>query len=164
METKEVITLLGIIVSLIVGSIGLIIGIRNSRKTIFINSVTKMRAEWIDKVRELISEFCALAYRYESSENKPEKQDRIQELRFLIRLKLNPKDEFDKKITELLNSISLGLKNHQYTDIDSEILQLIELSQNLLKLEWEGVKEESKRGNLSKKFKKRLYNKHLRNN
>ena len=160
---KEIITLFGVVVSLFVGSLGLIIGVRNSRKTIFINSVTAMRAKWIDTVRDSISEFCALAHQFESAEIKSDKLARIQELRFLIRLKLNPKDKFDLRIIELLDSISINLEYGFYTEINSDIYKLVGFSQDLLKLEWEGVKEESKRGNLSKKFKRKLYNKYLRN-
>jgi hypothetical protein len=39
---------------------------------------------------------------------------------------------------------------------------LINLTQDLLKLEWEGVKEETKKGSLSKRNKQKLYNRHLK--
>lgn len=157
------VTLFGIIVSFIVGSLGLIIGVRNSKKTIFINSVTAMRAKWIDTVRESISEFCGLACQLKYSADDPKKMERIQELRFLIRLKLNPKDKFDKNLVTILDEIVNRLDKQYYENIEVKIDELIVLSQDMLKLEWEGVKEESKRGNLSKKFKKKLYNKYLRN-
>ncbi|MGV3611702.1 MAG: hypothetical protein ACO1N0_12170 [Fluviicola sp.] len=163
MSDKEMVTLFGIIVSFIVGSLGLIIGVRNSKKTIFINSVTSMRAKWIDTVRESISEFCGLACQLKYSFDNNDKMERIQELRFLIRLKLNPKDKFDKKLVEKLDEIVGLLSNGDFTSIELKINDLVVLSQDMLKLEWEGVKEESKRGNLSKKFKRKLYNKYLRN-
>lgn len=165
MEAKELVALIGIVVSLVIGFSGLIITFRNSKKTHFINSVTSLRAKWIETVRVTISEFCGLSYQlhYTSSERMA-KMDRIQQLRFQIKLQLNPKDAFDSKIILKVDEIVNSLYDERAIQ-DTIILidGLIELSQDLLKLEWEGVKEESKNGNLSRKTKRRLYNKYLRN-
>lgn len=163
MEIKDIITLAGILVSLILGSLGIIIGIRNSKKTIFINSVTAMRAKWIDTVRDSLSEFCGLAHQiHYTKEQRMPRMDRIQQLRFLIKLRLNPKDDYDKKLMVVIDDIVKLLWDEKIAEASSKIDELVRLSQHLLKLEWEGVKEESKKGDLSKKNKRRLYNKHLR--
>lgn len=164
METKDLITLVGIIVSLVVGFTGLYISFQNSKKTIFINSVTASRAKWIDTLRNNIAEYCGLAFQIFQStiEEKLKKMDRLQQLRFLIKLQLNRSDSFDLLVIEKIDSISYHVYDDSRDVTESEINLLINLTQDLLKLEWEGVKEESKKGNLSKIEKRKLYNKYLR--
>jgi len=65
-STTQLITLLGVILSFIVGSLGLWIGIRNSLKTNYINSVTSSRLKYIQEIRCKISDFCGLVYSYNS--------------------------------------------------------------------------------------------------
>lgn len=88
--------------------------------------------------------------------------EKIDKLRFLINLQLNRFDPFDKQIISKIDII-VNLSNPRtIDDLTMEINNLIELTQDLLKLEWEGVKEETKRGNLSKKRKQELYKKYLK--
>ena len=166
MEPKEIITLSGIAVSLIIGIWGLLVSIRNSKKTIFINSITTSRNKWIQTVRDSIAEYCGLAFQIFQStpEDKLKKVDKLQQLRFLIKLQLNRNDAFDKQIIEKLDLIAVTIYETTRQNTENEVNNLIILTQDLLKLEWEGVKEESKKGNLSKRTKNRLYNKYLNSN
>ncbi len=54
------ITAVGIILSFIVGLAGLIISLLNTRKTLYINTVTASRIKWIGELRALISEFVSI--------------------------------------------------------------------------------------------------------
>lgn len=121
-----------------------------------------MRVKWIDTVIDSLSEFCALAYRVKDLTDGTKKLVRNHELRFLIKLKLNPNDKFDRKLVKILDGITKELENRNFTNLVTQINELIGLSQDMLKLEWEGVKEEFKRGNLTKEFKRKIYKKYLR--
>jgi hypothetical protein len=164
-ELNDVLTSASILLTFFIALMSLIISWRNSRKTTFINSVTASRIKWIDTIRNNISEFCGQVHHLSltplrDDEKKPiiEKIDR---LRFLIKLQLNRSDNFDKKIIDKINLILNLTYLHKNNELTKEINELVELTQDLLKLEWEGVKEESKKGDLTKKRKKELYEKYL---
>jgi hypothetical protein len=88
--------------------------------------------------------------------------DRLQQLRFLIKLQLNRSDSFDRLVIEKIDSISGHVYDVSRAVTENEIDILINSTQDLLKLEWEGVKEESKKGNLSKSEKRKLYGEFLK--
>lgn len=165
----QLITLLGVIASLIVGIWGLVISFRTSRKTNYINSVTSSRIRYIQDIRNRISEFCGLVYSYNATGSTshslaatPEKlfelQREFDKLKYLIKLHLNPEDTFwDDSILKLINEI-IKLTDKDPTE---KIDDLIVITQYLLKLEWEGAKMESQKGILSKEVKDNLYKKHV---
>src|SRR5688500_18642331 len=104
-NTTQVITLLGVVLSFIVGAAGLWVGLKNSRKTNYINSVTFSRIKYIQDIRNRISEFCGLAYSYNATyytshslAATPEKlfelQREFDKLKYLIKLQLNPEDTY----------------------------------------------------------------------
>jgi hypothetical protein len=175
MTTTETVTLLGIGLTFFVGLFNLIVTFRNVRKTAFINSVTASRIKYIQELRESISKFCGVVYRaYNYSHNKEslnlsaektlEFEIEADKLKYLIRLYLNPEDEYwDEKIIWLINDISKikisGLKD--IGDFKQKIEDLMILTQYLLKLEWEGAKIESKKGIISDVEKQALYDKYV---
>ncbi len=128
---------------------------RLSKKTTFINTVTNERIKWMEKLRNNISEFCGLTYNWcmatpEEQENSQENLEKIDKLRHLIRLQLNPIDKQDQKIEILIHEIPKLAVPGRATEkkLKEKINELIEQSQRLLKLEWERVKDESRRGDL----------------
>lgn len=169
-ETTQLITLLGVILSFVIGTLGLWVGLRNSRKTNYINSVTASRIRYIQDIRNRISEFCGLVYSYnavfytsDSLAATPEKmfelKKELNKLKYLIKLLLNPEDAYwDDKILNSIDDINNSIMDE---DPKEKIDKLIILTQFLLKLEWEGAKMESKRGILSKRKKSQLYQKHV---
>lgn len=165
-ETKDIVTLLGIGITFIVSSIGLYVSLRNAKKTLFINSITSSRIKWIDIVRKNISDFCGLTYHFSLTElDKAEKQkvtEQIDRLRFLIKLQLNRGDKFDRKIMAKIDLIPDLTAPDKVEQLTKEINELIELTQDLLKLEWEGAKLESMKGILTQEEKDELYEKYLR--
>ena len=165
LEPKDVITLVGVGITFIVSSIGLYVSLRNTKKTLFINSITTSRIKWIDILRNNISEFCGLTYHFALTElDKAEKQkviERIDKLRFLIKLQLNRNDEFDRKLMAKIDLIPDLTDSNKIENLTQEINELIYFTQDLLKLEWEGAKLESMKGILTQKEKDNLYEKYL---
>jgi len=164
MTNTEIVTLSGIGLTFFVGVFNLIITFRNVRKTAFINSVTASRIKYIQELRESISKFCGLAHSYANKIYKLEYKEvwelhkEADNLRFLIRLYLNPEDDYwDNKIISLIDQILLKSDK----DPTEPINELITITQYLLKLEWEGAKRESEIGIISEIDKRELYNKYV---
>jgi len=158
---KDTITLLGIIFTFIVGALGLIISLRNSSKTIFINSITTSRIKYIQDIRNDISEYCGLFFRYSIllqnsphlSSEKLEILKLIDKLKYKLMLYFNPEDKiWDSKIIELIED----LRNQIDENPEVKIKELIVITQYLLKWEWEGAKLESKKGLISERVKRDL--------
>jgi len=164
MTTLETVTLTGIGLTFIVGLWNLKVASQNVKKTAFINSITASRIKYIQELRAGISRFCALANSYSnrisklSYEQYFELHKEADTLKFLIRLYLNPEDEYwDNKIINLIDKIVL--KTDQYPT--EHISELITITQYLLKLEWEGAKRESEIGIISEVEKRAIYNKYV---
>lgn len=152
---KDYIYSFGILATFALGIWNIAKNYRLSKKTTFINTVTNERIKWMEKLRNNISEFCGLTYNWcmatpEEQENNKESLEKIDRLRHLIRLQLNPNDQHDKKIENLIHEIpKLAVPGRsKEEELKEKINELIEQSQCLLKLEWERVKEESRRGDL----------------
>jgi hypothetical protein len=167
METKDILTLIGIIFTFLVGATGLVIGLLNSRKTIFINSITSSRIKYIQDIRNSISEYCGLFYRYKIlldndpklSSEKLEILRSIDKLKYQIMLYLHPEDKiWDQKIIALIEDLRKKIDENP----EKQIKDLITITQYLLKLEWEGAKLESINGLVSEKVKKNLNKKYLK--
>ncbi len=168
-NTTQIITLLGVIFSFIVSAAGLWVGLKNSRKTNYINSVTASRIKYIQDIRNRMSEFCGLVYSYNATYSTshslaatPEKlfelQREFDKLKYLIKLHLNPEDTYwDDKILKLIDDI-IALTDK---DPKEKIDDLIVITQFLLKLEWDGAKLESQKGILSKEEKDNNYKRHV---
>jgi hypothetical protein len=167
METKDIVTLVGIIFTFLVGATGLVISLMNSRKTTFINAITSSRIKYIQDIRNSISEYCGLFYRYkilidnsaDLSNEKLEVLKSIDKLKYQIMLYLNPEDKiWDKKIIALIEELRLKINENP----EAQIKELITITQYLLKLEWEGAKLESKKGLVSEQEKRNLNKKYFK--
>jgi hypothetical protein len=165
-ETKDIIAFSGIGITLVVSLIGLYVSLRNTKKTLFINSITSSRIKWIELVRKNISDYCGLIYHFTlTGLDSPERQkvlEQVDKLRFLIKLQLNREDKFDRKIIDKINLIPDLTASNKFEQLTKEMNELVELTQDLLKLEWEGAKLESMKGVLTQKQKDKLYEKYLR--
>jgi hypothetical protein len=165
-ETKDIITLFGIGITFIVSSISLYVSLHNTKKTLYINSITSSRIRWIGTLRENISDYCGLIHHYALTDIEPENEKKIFEqidrLRYLIKLQLNRGDKFDSELILKIDTLWELSESDQFEKIKSEIDELISLTQDLLKLEWEGAKLESMKGILTQEEKNKLYEKYLR--
>lgn len=166
LEPKDWLTLTGILATIILSSSSLYFSFKNTKKTLFINSITKSRIEWISTLRNNISKFCGLIFHLALSDLNTTERNKVLEemdkLKYLIILQLNREDEFDKKLILQLQSIASTPNLQDISELEQKIENLILLTQDLLKLEWEGAKLESMKGILSKKEKDLLYEKHLK--
>ena len=134
---------------------------KTNKKTSFINTVTSERVKWLEKLRINISAFCGLTHTWtRSNPDFPGTVEgikilgEIDNLRYLIRLQLNPKTENkmpnpDKIIEDLIARIPDLTDGSKRAELNAAINELIETSQALLKIEWEKVKSEAKNGDLS---------------
>lgn len=159
------ITTLGIIVTFIVGMLSLYISVRNTRKVTYINSITASRIKWIDELREDISEFCGLVEHYRVTDKiKAEVlrgiYENIDVLTFRIIFRLNRLGKIDKLIKSKIEFILQNLDSDDEKP-DKELEKLPELTQDLLKFEWERVKLESQKGILTDDQKQKLINNFL---
>jgi hypothetical protein len=170
LETKDYLTLVGLFATVILSALSLWVALKNTRQTLFINSVTTSRIRWMDTVRNSIAEFSGLAIHISYTEmNEKDARavfEKIDTLHFLINLQLDRTDAFDKKIIDQIESIVQLIdpgdddrrSDEQLAkETQKAVNKLIEFSQDLLKFEWQGIKEEVKNGKLSAKNKKELY-------
>ncbi len=158
-EGRDYVAFIGIAVTLLLGVYNAIQNYRTSRRTTFINTVTSERVKWIEKLRQSVSTFCGLAHNWrfsteKGSEDERRKIEEIDKLRHLIVLQLNPNGKIDKEIEKMVGAIVSMSSGHDNVDADKyrETMQaLTRKTQELLKAEWEKVKEESIKGDLSRK-------------
>lgn len=120
--------------------------IKQSSKNTFINTITIARKEYMAELRKAVEEFCVTA---ERSDN-----EKLKELSYKLKLLMNPADKdnehWDRKAIEMIDKIVQA--ENKTEDIDS----FITLMQSWLALEWHGMREEAKKGIMSKEEKKTL--------
>ena len=110
METKDYVLVFGVAATLFLGIWNLIQTHRSTRKTSFINTVTSQRIQWIEQLRQDVAAFCGCTHTWYTSnlEHKPQGVEMLTEvdrLRYLIRLRLNPNDTYDRKVAAILKRI-----------------------------------------------------------
>lgn len=164
LTSTEKITLAAALLTFVVGVVNLYFIFMNTRKTLYINTITASRIKHIKDLRDVISNYCGLIYQYnllipQLAKEKIDALNVIDQLRHSIKLYLNPEDKhFDRIIVTLVDDI--------YKNIDKsptvKIEELVIATNYLFKLEWEGIKLESRKGELYAWQKKRLYNRILK--
>ena len=134
------------IVTAFVSTINMSATIKQSSKNTFINTITIARKEYMAELRKAVEEFCVTAERNDN--------DKLKELSYKLKLLLNPADEdnehWDRKAIEMIDKIV------QAENKAEEIDRFITLMQSWLALEWHGMREEAKKGIMSKEDKKTL--------
>jgi hypothetical protein len=155
LEAQDYILGAGVIVTLILGIGNAIANYRASRRTMFINTVTSQRIKWIEQLRQDISTFSGLTHTwcFSELEGKPQEYELLKEidrLRHVIRLRLNPAGEHDKKIEQLIEEIPTLTEISKRQELKRALNELTSTAQLLIKEEWEKVKEESKRGDITR--------------
>ena len=134
------------IVTAFVSTINMSATIKQSSKNTFINTITIARKEYMAELRKAVEEFCVTAERNDN--------DKLKELSYKLKLLMNPADKdnelWDRKAIEMIDKIVQA--ENKTEDIDS----FITLMQSWLALEWHGMREEAKKGIMSKEDKKTL--------
>src|ERR1700739_2834938 len=97
LEGKDYVYCFGIFVTLALGVWNLIQGYRATRKASFINTVTAQRVLWLEQMRQDVAKFVGLTHTWarsdlEGSASESEVLKEIDQLRHVIRLRLNPDD------------------------------------------------------------------------
>jgi hypothetical protein len=158
MEAKDIFYAIGILVTAGIGIWNAISHLKTTKKTAFINTVTSERVKWLDKLRHNISSFAGLTHTWtrelhETPESEKALLQEIDKLRYLIRLQLNPKikdgvPNVDSRIEALIAKIPELTDKSLRSELEGALDKLVIESQELLKAEWEKVKDESKHGDL----------------
>lgn len=154
---------LATIVALVTALTALLTGvysIYHSRKTTYINAVTTARLKYIENLRNYVSEFCGFVL---TNINTTEQNEKIDRLRFTIKLHLNRKNEFDIKVLELLDKIPNYSDQTKKDELSSNLTLLTNYMQDIFTLEWCGIKWEATNGNPSDKEKNNFTNQHKEN-
>lgn len=139
-------TLIIAIVSTFAGTMKISATIKQSSKSTFINTITIARKEYMAELRKAVEEFCVTAERNDN--------DKLKELSYKLKLLMNPADEgnehWDRKAIEMIDKIV------QAENKAEEIDRFITLMQSWFAIEWHGMREEAKKGIMSKEDKKTL--------
>lgn len=156
MEPKDCIYAAGIIVTFVLGIWNFIQNYQSSRKASFINTVTSQRVLWLEQIRQDVAKFVGLTHHWtrcelEDIDAENEILREIDQLRYVIRLRLNPEDEPDQKIADLVKQIPDLTSDHKREELFQALDDLTSATQEMLKAEWEKVKRESKDGDVGAK-------------
>ena len=141
----EVTLIIGILTAF-VSTMNITTTIKQSSKNTFINTITIARKEYMAELRKAVEEFCVTAERNDN--------DKLKELSYKLKLLMNPADEgnehWDRKAIEMIDKIV------QAENKAEEIDRFITLMQSWFAIEWHGMREEAKKGIMSKEDKKTL--------
>ena len=151
---KDVILFWGVGVTFVLGVANLIYSYISSRRAAFVNVVTSERIKWIQKVRENIALLCALSdqwVRHPNQGNMGELNERLERLKNEIRLQLNPRDPEDQDIERLIKRLPTWTNALTPEDYDSLQALIVKATQDMLKREWDKVKDEAKKGDLRRR-------------
>jgi len=126
---------------------------KTNNKNLLIKTVTDERAKWRSELREICGEFVKLVYEQVSVagvSNGP----RINELKVLMKLRVNPSQEdkhaLDKNIISVSqNIVNLIEGNFEKSEVITKLIELEGHVQCLLKQEWDKSKQEAVNGRLS---------------
>jgi len=148
METKDWVTLIGILATFVIAVVNLFYNVTAAKRTTFVNAVTTSRIKWIETVRERVANFTGLAYHWPiTSLTTEESQKIIKEcdvLRVLIELCFNPTDAHDQKIISLVRHIPTLTSPERHEELRAAIDELVDATQVRLKTEWQKVKREAR--------------------
>ena len=139
-------TLITGVITTFASTINMSATIKQSSKNTFINTITIARKEYMTELRKAVEEFCVTAERNDN--------DKLKELSYKLKLLMNPADKgnehWDRKAIEMIDKIV------QAENKAEEIDRFITLMQSWFAIEWHGMREEAKKGIMSKEDKKTL--------
>ncbi|GHT47459.1 hypothetical protein AGMMS49965_25530 [Bacteroidia bacterium] len=143
-----------IIAAMITAVFAFISGILIARKKTFVDAITTQRIQYMNKLKDLIAEFCYLAVVLQNEKEcsrKVKLSEKLTEKQYKIEILLFPYDypEWDGIILKLVNQIA-DPKADPKADILVNIEELMLIIQFNGYIEWEGIKQESKKGILAK--------------
>lgn len=153
METKDLIAIVGIALTFLVGLANLVYSLRSNRRTSYVNTVTTSRLKWIDSLRDKVSEFIAVTTRLLNPRPPPGDSAAAElllqrdTLLHQIVLHLNPHDSEDQRIRRLVDEVrDLTDQGTPMKQVSERLDQLRDAAADYLKKEWNRVKVESTKG------------------
>ena len=153
---KDFLLQAGVVVTLVLGVINLYFNLKSAKRTSFINTVTSERVKWISITRQNVAEFCALHDLRKYHPNDIDRVDLQRQIGILttkLRLQLNPNDHEDMEIERLIARFPSRVQDLAGDEYDKVRAALVTATQNMLKREWDKVKDEATRGDIGKSFK-----------
>ncbi|MBJ7278202.1 hypothetical protein [Marinobacter salarius] len=147
----------GIVFTLLLGIWNLYAHLRDSKRTSFINTVTSERVKWIQSTREAISNLCGRSHYWVMTQDEISQEDsnavrkEIDQLRALVKLKLNPGEPPSMKVIDLVDQMEHYTHLSQEVEMKRILNDIVSTSQVLLKEEWDKVRLEAVEGDLRKK-------------
>lgn len=145
--SREAMMFYGVLATLIIATINL----KNSKGDRYIDSINAERVNWINKIRELFSEYDKVAFLMFENNNQSkfsENDELHKELIYLnnhIELFLNPTEVITKELIKIQNQISLDIIKVRNV-FEEDFYDLHYLQQVVLKSEWKRIKKETKKG------------------
>lgn len=129
---------------------------RDNKRKAHVSEITSQRIKWSEEVKNHIADFISFV----ECDGKGRLEIEIKKTMALLELNLNPlKDDFDEeyvnKMNELYNSLVKG------EDVRARLKEFRDLSTRMVKIEWDGIKLESEKGNPSEQDKLKLRRKWL---
>ena len=117
---------------------------RTSLETANKQITAPMRQAWINKLRELLAELTSSAEHYYVAgyEDRTDKEyQRVTLLQAHIRLMLNPNEEDHQHLERLMRRMVTGIEKGKSDEFPVLLVDVIVLSQKILKSEWARVKK-----------------------
>lgn len=119
---EDAFTVIGILLTLVISSISLWFSVKNNKAVHYVNSVTKNRVEWIDKLRKNMAEFISILDTQDLTDTFVEMDEfikypigknlqKLNQIGTEIKLMLNFSDDFDRKIMNKIDFIIVNYKN-----------------------------------------------------
>lgn len=148
MDPKDIISIAGILVTLLVSLATLVYSIWSNKRSFFVNTVTSSRLKWIDSLRDKVAEFIAVTARMLKEGSSPEADGGLamqrDTLLHQIVLHLNPYDPEDQQIRTLVGRAKEMTDAGEHpNEVAQSLLRLRDATGEYLKKEWTRVKRES---------------------
>lgn len=120
-NNKDAITAVGIVLTFLISLISLRFTVKNNKAVHYVNSVTKNRVDWIDKLRKNMAEFISLLDTQDLTDTFIEIDDfikipigenlkKLNQIGSEIKLMMNYSDSFDRKIMNQIDLIIVCYK------------------------------------------------------
>jgi cell shape-determining protein MreC len=146
-EAKDIISIAGILVTLLVSSATLAYSLWSNKRSFFLNTVTASRLKWIDSLRDKVAEFIAVTARIVKDRTDSEAERLTMQRDALLHqivLHLNPYDPEDQQIRTLAERAKeLTDAGEHPSEVAKILLELRGATADYLKKEWTRVKRES---------------------
>ena len=148
-----IIALVAALTALVSVVIGPLVSLRIAKRQIIASTVTLSRQAWVDKLRDALVEFLSkstmligLARNQYTDQDLIHRIEEVYRLAYKIELLTNPREEDHSKLVKLTDEITSSLGKSKSKDFDLKILdekerRIVEISQKILKHEWERVKK-----------------------